>query len=138
MSSARGSDKRKRPQRYQNSTVYKNDKWDKGDLLKKLNTMNVNEVCVKCRDVIQWKIKYNKYKPLTKPKTCNVCHQKTITKAYHVLCRSCALEKKQCAKCLNSDEVNPIVPHVPTQQERIKMDIEMRQMVKSLSERKRR
>lgn len=138
MSSARGSDQRKRAQRYQNTTSFKNDKWDKGEKLKKLNTMSVNEVCIKCRDVIQWKIKYNKYKPLGQPKSCNNCHQKTITKAYHQLCRKCALERRQCAKCLTSSDETQMIPHEPDQHERIKMDIEMRQMIKTLSERKRR
>lgn len=138
MSSQRGSDARKRAQRYQNTTVFKNDKWDKSERLKKLNVMNVSEVCIKCRDVIAWKIKYNKYKGLSQPKSCNDCHQKTVVKAYHVLCRPCALAKKVCAKCLQCEETNPIIPAEPNLQEKIKMDAEMKLMLKLLPERKRR
>lgn len=46
---------------------------------------------------------------------------------------------KQCAKCLKteSDGVE-IIPPEPTEAEKLKLDIEMKHLVKSLSERKRR
>lgn len=138
MSSNRGSDQRKRPQRYQNTTTFKNDKWDKGERLKALNQMSVNEVCIKCRDVIAWKIKYNKYKALSQPKKCDECHEKTIVKAYHMICRACALKKKVCAKCRQGEEANPIIPAEPNLREKIKIDAEMKVMLKLLPERKRR
>lgn len=67
------------------------------------------------------------------------CNQRNVKKAYHVLCRDCALASKQCAKCLKteSDGVE-IIPPEPTAAEKLKLDIEMRHLVKSLSERKRR
>ncbi|RXG67302.1 hypothetical protein Avbf_09799, partial [Armadillidium vulgare] len=37
-----------------------------------------SKVCKQCKDVIEWKIKYKKYKPLTQPKTCSNCHLKSI------------------------------------------------------------
>lgn len=70
MSSKRGDMQRCRAQKHQNKTVFKNDLHDKSDKIKKLNAMSINEVCKHCSDVIQWKIKYRKYKPLTAPKTC--------------------------------------------------------------------
>lgn len=71
MSSKRGDVQRSRPQRHQNKTAFKNDLHDNSDKIKKLNSMCISEVCLKCKEVIQWKIKYRKYKPLTQPKTCN-------------------------------------------------------------------
>lgn len=90
------------------------------------------------RDVLEWKIKYKKYKPLTQAKTCTKCHQRNIKKAYHVLCRSCALENKVCAKCLTSSEKVEIIPPEPTEQEQLKLKVEMDRLIKSLPERKRR
>lgn len=71
MSSKRGDNGRTRAQRYQNKFAFKNDLHDSSEKIKKLNSMSINEVCKKCKDVIEWKIKYRKYKPLTKPGICN-------------------------------------------------------------------
>lgn len=71
MSSKRGETQRTRAQRYQNRTVFKNNLHDNSDKIKKLNSMSISGVCTKCKEVIQWKIKYRKYKPLTQPKSCN-------------------------------------------------------------------
>ncbi|KAG5681106.1 hypothetical protein PVAND_010569 [Polypedilum vanderplanki] len=139
MSSKRGDTKRSRPQRHQNTFAFKNNLHDNSTKIKKLNAMSINEVCTHCSEVIQWKIQYRKYKPLTKPKTCNRCNERNVKKAYHVLCRDCALATKQCAKCLKKEGENcEIIPAEPTEEERVKLDIEMRQMIKSLPERKRR
>jgi hypothetical protein len=56
-------------------------------------------VCQKCRDVIQWKKDYGKYKPLRAPAKCTHCNQRVITHAYHMLCLGCANSKNVCAKC---------------------------------------
>jgi len=56
-------------------------------------------LCKGCYDKIEWKKKFHKYKPLTVPRKCNSCAQKTINKAYHVLCDGCAKTEKKCAKC---------------------------------------
>ena len=67
MSTERGSDSRKRSQKYKNNTAFKNDKYDVNSKTKKLEEMRIGNVCQKCKQVIDWKIKYNKYKPLTVP-----------------------------------------------------------------------
>lgn len=100
--------------------------------------MSINEVCQKCRDVIEWKIKYRKYKALKAPASCNKCLQRTIKKAYHVLCRDCAISNRQCAKCLKTEGEVDIIPPEPTDEEKLKLQVEMKHMIKSLSERKRR
>lgn len=71
MSSKRGDINRTRAQRHQNKTSFKNDLHDNSEKTKKLNAMFISEVCIKCKEVIEWKIKYRKYKQLTQPKICN-------------------------------------------------------------------
>jgi hypothetical protein len=41
----------------------------------------------------------SKYKPLTQPRKCTSCSQKTIQLAYHTLCQPCSKKKDKCAKC---------------------------------------
>jgi Uncharacterized conserved protein (DUF2039) len=52
----------------------------------------VDNCCRRCRDKIVWRKTYRKYKPLTQPATCNQCHCKTITSAYHTICKRCATD----------------------------------------------
>ncbi|XP_004518809.1 uncharacterized protein C9orf85 homolog [Ceratitis capitata] len=138
MSSQRGNSSRTRSQKHKNRTAFKNDLHDKTLLQKKLNSLHVSEVCQHCKDVIEWKIKYKKYKPLSQPRTCTRCQQRNITKAYHVLCRSCALEARVCAKCLKDAQEVEIVTPQPTSEEQLKLKVEMERLIKSLPERKRR
>jgi hypothetical protein len=56
-------------------------------------------VCDRCREKVQWKFKYGKYKPLTKPATCQNCKNKTVAKAYRSYCDPCASSKHACASC---------------------------------------
>jgi len=61
-------------------------------------------VCQKCHDKIEWRKKYRKYKPLTQPKTCNICKLKKIKFAYHTICGDCHISsdrtpKKMCRIC---------------------------------------
>ncbi|KAM7346377.1 uncharacterized protein ACRADG_006333 [Cochliomyia hominivorax] len=138
MSTQRGNASRTRPQKHKNRTVFKNDLHDKTPLQKRLNSLHISEVCQHCKGVIEWKIKYKKYKPLTQPKTCTKCSQKKIRKAYHVLCRDCALEAKVCAKCLKSAEEVEIEAPQPSPEEELKLKVEMERLIKSFPERKRR
>lgn len=75
-------------------------------------------ICDKCREKIQWKFKYDKYKPLKAPGTCQNCKRKTITKAYRTLCDPCAVQKNVCASCcgertIESQAVEPTGPEQP-------------------------
>lgn len=56
-------------------------------------------VCKRCRDKVQWRFKYDKYKPLKSPGTCQQCKNKTVTKAYRTLCDKCATSRQSCASC---------------------------------------
>lgn len=140
MSSKRGdAGRRTRAQKHQNTFAFKNDLHDKHTpLIKLINTLNVCEVCERCKEVIEWKIKYRKYKPLTQPKSCNKCNERKVKRAYHVLCRDCALTSKCCAKCLTPADKTTIIPPDPTEEEKQKLKVEMDQLIKALPERKRR
>lgn len=135
MSSQKGNTKRSRPQKYQNQFAFKNNLHDTSHTTKKINNLQIAHVCERCKKIIEWKIKYKKYKPLKAPAKCNKCEQKTIKHAYHTMCGPCARERNVCPKCEESKE---LVPAVPTREEQIQLDAEMQQMLKTLSERKRR
>jgi hypothetical protein len=68
-------------------------------------------VCRKCVDKLQWKFKYDKYKPLKAIGNCKQCKQKVITKAYRSFCDKCAATKKVCPGCgVDLEEANKPVP----------------------------
>ena len=67
--------------------------------------------------MLEWKIKYGKYKPLTVPGKCVDCLQKTVKHSYHIRfgqemdlvdlivnialfrCGACVEKTGKCAKC---------------------------------------
>ncbi|KAK9114451.1 hypothetical protein Syun_021248 [Stephania yunnanensis] len=59
----------------------------------------ITGVCPRCRDQIQWKRAYGKYKPLVEPAKCHKCSKRNVRQAYHNLCSGCAKEFNVCAKC---------------------------------------
>ncbi|XP_051876112.1 uncharacterized protein C9orf85 homolog [Pristis pectinata] len=105
MSSERGNVTRKRAQKHQNVIVFKNDKYDKSKKLKRLNAITHAGVCKRCKEVLEWKIKYSKYKPLSQPRKCVKCHQKTVKDSYHIMCKPCAFKLELCAKCGKKEEI---------------------------------
>ncbi|XP_016062159.1 PREDICTED: uncharacterized protein C9orf85 homolog [Miniopterus natalensis] len=105
MSSQRGNVARSRPQRHQNTFSFKNDKFDKSVQTKKINTKLHDGVCQRCKEVLEWRVKYSKYKPLSKPKKCVKCLQKTVKDSYHIMCRPCACELEVCAKCGKKEDI---------------------------------
>lgn len=107
---------------------------DKTPKTKFINSIQVVNVCEKCKKVIEWKIKYKKYKPLKAPAKCTKCEQKVIKHAYHIMCGPCALHHEACPKC---GEKNNIV-RGDEKEEPLKLDRELRLMLKKLPERKRR
>uniref|UniRef100_V9LC88 Uncharacterized protein n=1 Tax=Callorhinchus milii TaxID=7868 RepID=V9LC88_CALMI len=105
MSSARGNVARRRPQKHQNIVAFKNDKYNTNEKLKKINAKEHSGVCRHCKEVLEWKIKYSKYKPLTLARKCVKCLQKTVKEPYHVMCKPCALKLELCAKCGKKEEI---------------------------------
>ncbi|RXM27580.1 hypothetical protein EOD39_10602 [Acipenser ruthenus] len=72
---------------------------------KKANAKVHEGVCQRCKDVLEWKIKFNKYKALDQSKKCVKCLQKTVRDAYYIMCKPCALKLDLCAKCGKKEEI---------------------------------
>ncbi|XP_058682552.1 uncharacterized protein C9orf85 homolog isoform X1 [Poecile atricapillus] len=105
MSSERGNVSRTRPQRHQNARAFKNDKYDTSARRKKINAKLHDGVCQHCKGILEWRVKFRKYKLLTKPKKCVKCLQKTVKDPYHIICRPCAGKLEICAKCGKQEEI---------------------------------
>ncbi|KAL6465956.1 hypothetical protein MHYP_G00260890 [Metynnis hypsauchen] len=105
MSSQKGGGSRSRTQKHQNTTAFKNDKYGASPQVKKANAKVHEGLCQRCKDVLEWKVKYNKYKFLTQPRKCVKCLQKTVKDAYHIMCKPCALRLELCAKCGKNEEI---------------------------------
>ncbi|XP_072260261.1 uncharacterized protein C9orf85 homolog isoform X2 [Pyxicephalus adspersus] len=114
MSSQRGNVQRSRPQKHKNATVYKNDKYDSSSRTKKINSKLHDGVCQHCKDVLEWRVKFSKYKPLSQPKKCVKCLQKSVRDAYHIICKPCAIQLEICAKCGKKEDI--VVPVVSESQ----------------------
>ncbi len=68
MSSQRGNAIKKKPPKHKNTTAFKNDLHDNSRIMKKINSIELHGLCTRCKDIIDWKVKYKKYKLLTTPK----------------------------------------------------------------------
>lgn len=71
MSTRRGHNAKK-GQRHQNTKAYKNDLHDTSKVTKQINGLVVGGVCARCREIIEWRKKFKKYKPLAAPKKWSV------------------------------------------------------------------
>ncbi|KAK9090909.1 hypothetical protein Sjap_024086 [Stephania japonica] len=95
--------KRRGPQKHKNRYAWKPNAGQKknetevGGKLKPYS--EITGVCPRCRDQIQWKRDYGKYKPLSEPSKCQKCSKRNVRQAYHNLCSGCAKEFNVCAKC---------------------------------------
>ncbi|XP_072618725.1 uncharacterized protein C9orf85 homolog isoform X2 [Vulpes vulpes] len=74
-------------------------------MLEKINAKLHDGVCQRCKEVLEWRVKYSKYKPLSKPKKCVKCLQKSVKDSYHIICRPCACELEVCAKCGKKEDI---------------------------------
>lgn len=138
MSSQKGNIKRTRPQKHQNKIAFKNNLHDTSHKTKQLNRTEITNVCLKCKNILDWKIKFKKYKVLKAPKTCTKCQQKTVKQSYHTLCSSCANSLKVCPKCGKTETLvtEPNSEMKPVAE--LKLDPEFQRIMKSLPERRRR
>ncbi|XP_012234778.2 uncharacterized protein C9orf85 homolog [Linepithema humile] len=135
MSLQKGNATRSRPQKHQNQVVFKNNLHDNSQKTKFINSIEVANVCERCKKIIEWKIKYKKYKALKAPVKCTKCEQKTVKHSYHNICLPCAKQQKVCPKC---GEKKEIIEGKPSKEEQIKLDAEFKVILKTMSERKRR
>jgi len=127
---------RKRPQKHQNSFAWKADKHKSDPKTKLVQSLTVINCCQHCTGVIEWKIKYGKYKPLNKPSKCLKCGERKVKYAYHILCQDCVTLTGFCAKCGKVEEI--INSPQPSLAETARLDSELQQELKGLPERKRR
>ncbi|PUZ54660.1 hypothetical protein GQ55_5G149600 [Panicum hallii var. hallii] len=67
----------------------------------------ITGVCQRCRDQIDWKRRYGKYKPIVEPAKCQKCGKRAVRQAYHNVCRDCSKDLGICAKCCT--RVNELV-----------------------------
>ncbi|KAI8622048.1 hypothetical protein BC830DRAFT_1250153 [Chytriomyces sp. MP71] len=105
-SSAKGkAGQAKQKQKYQNTFAFKSDKYSSKQA--EINELPVQGLCKHCLDIIQWRKRMGQYKPLTVPKKCVSCSQKTVREAYHILCNACAGKDNVCAKCQKPEEIMP-------------------------------
>ncbi|XP_062238208.1 uncharacterized protein C9orf85 homolog [Platichthys flesus] len=108
MSSQKGNVSRSRAQKHQNAIAYKNNKYGATVQVKVANSKIHDGLCLHCKGVLEWKVKYNKYKSLTQPRKCVKCFQKTVKDAYHILCKPCSVELEICCKCGKKEDI--VVP----------------------------
>jgi len=67
MSTKKGNNSKK-GQRHQNTKAFKNDLHDTSKKTKQINRLVVGGVCARCREIIEWRKKFKKYKPLAAPR----------------------------------------------------------------------
>ncbi|KAK9720716.1 hypothetical protein K7432_003950 [Basidiobolus ranarum] len=132
--STRGSGAKKGAQKYQNTTAYRHNKNSKKT--REINALPISGLCQRCLDVLEWRKRFRKYKPLTTAKKCVCCQQKAIKEAYHVLCNKCATEKKVCAKCQESKQIVP--SNYKDEKELMAERLEEERLLSGMSERERR
>ncbi|KAF9955967.1 hypothetical protein BGZ72_003225 [Mortierella alpina] len=132
--SSRKGNTKKQGQAHKNTYAFHANKSSK--ITKRIASMPVGGLCAKCVDVIMWRKKFKKYKPLTTMKKCVCCEQKAIKEAYHVMCNKCAGEKNVCAKCLESRDIVPT--NIKTEKEIIQEQVELERLLSGMSERERR
>ncbi|XP_044053950.1 uncharacterized protein C9orf85 homolog [Siniperca chuatsi] len=105
MSSQKGNVSRSRGQKHQNTAAFKNDKYGATVQVKKAKSKIHDGLCQHCKGVLEWKVKYNKYKTLTQPRKCVKCSQKTVKDAYHIICKPCSLQLEICCKCGKKEDI---------------------------------
>ncbi len=101
MSSQKGNIK-KDGQKYQNTFCFKHNKNSR--LTKKIIETPLDYLCQKCLTILEWKIKFRKYKPLSTPSKCKICEQKTVLKGHREVCDKCSGELLICSKCIEPCE----------------------------------
>ncbi|XP_022644000.1 uncharacterized protein C9orf85 homolog [Varroa jacobsoni] len=97
--------KRSRAQKHQNTFAFRTGLYGLTRQQKAVQDLQISGVCARCKDILQWKIKYGKYKPLTVASRCTKCEQKNVKKAYHQLCQLCALKCNLCPKCVKTPPI---------------------------------
>jgi hypothetical protein len=93
---------RKDGQKYQNAFAFKHNK--NSMLTRKIQETPLDFLCEHCLDILEWKIKFRKYKPLSAPSKCIACEQKSVYKGHRNICDKCGVTNKLCTKCMKPCE----------------------------------
>lgn len=98
--SLRSGNNKKKGQKYQNTYAFKHNK---GSMkTRHILSSPLDHLCERCLQILEWKLSYRKYKPLTAQRRCNICLEKTVLKAYRTICDKCAISDQNnllCTKC---------------------------------------
>jgi Uncharacterized conserved protein (DUF2039) len=103
---------------HQNKYAFKHN--PKSKLTEIILKSPIEYCCYRCTEKLVWRKKYRKYKPLSQPSICNICHCRNITAAYHTVCNNCSIysDKAQNLLQLWNNNINNNVsdsPHNTTQ-----------------------
>ena len=118
MSAAAGAYSRK--PKHQNDFAFKHNPNSRRTLV--IAAIPNTGLCSRCHDLIEWKKKYRKYKPLDRPRKCVGCSKLAVKQAYHVLCGDCARTRGVCSKCL---EIRAIVGAEDPEEKALREQIEL-------------
>ena len=88
--SLRSGNNKKKGQKHQNTYSFRHNK--SSMISRKLASSPLDFLCERCLVKLQWRLQFQKYKPLTNASRCNICKEKKIYKAYRTICESCALK----------------------------------------------
>nr|CAB3478379.1 unnamed protein product [Digitaria exilis] len=95
--------KRQGPPKHQNTYAWKpnlNQKINETEPGGRFRPLaEITGVCQRCRDQIDWKRRYGKYKQIVEPAKCQKCGKRAVRQAYHNVCRDCSKNLGICAKC---------------------------------------
>jgi Uncharacterized conserved protein (DUF2039) len=106
--SSNNKKKKGRPPAHQNKFAFKHN--PKSKKTATILSSPIEHCCQRCYDKIEWRKKYRKYKPLTQPSTCNICHNRNITAAYHTVCDNCSTKSNKAKNLLATWNINGFIP----------------------------
>lgn len=135
MSTKKGNNT-KQGQKHQNTFAFKHNKNSR--LTRKIQEAPLDLLCEHCLQVLQWKIKYRKYRPLSTPGKCNLCELKNILKGHRMICDQCSKQHMLCSKCLNPCENFAKPSHISKHLRKTKKVSTFEEVVEFLKERQRR
>jgi hypothetical protein len=87
----------KKSQAHKNTHTYElRYRDDKKDLLK---NAALDRLCTHCKEILEWKLKFGKFKPIKEAKKCQTCLKSTVVKPYRAICNKCSDDANKCTKC---------------------------------------
>jgi hypothetical protein len=91
VSSATTKSKKKkgRPPAHQNAVAFHHN--PKSKKTAHILSLPIQHVCGKCKEKLEWRKQYRKYKPLTQATKCNACEKRNVVAAYHTICSDCSV-----------------------------------------------